>query len=312
MTEALPTVPNATLGRSGIASTKIGLGTANWIGRTSDENFLSIMREAFRLGIRHLDTAPSYEQERLTRLLREADPPDDVLIITKIGRLLNAEGEIELDFDPDLAERTIDLNLRQLEMEKLPVVLLHDCADEDFPYIMGKGGVLERLRKLQSQGVVGAVGVATGQPEAVALAAESGEFDVIQSYHLYTLLNRVATERIFPAVREHDLGVVNLSPLAGNILATGAIKGAVYSYGPASEAVLGEVSRMERECAEKGVSLPIAAVTFSLLCREVDVTVIGPVTVEELREDVAALNPALAEDELMAMASKTNHPNYWG
>ena len=312
MTEALPTVPKVTLGRSGIESTKIGLGTANWLGRTSDENFLSVMREAFRLGIRHVDTAPSYEQERLTRLLREADPPDDLVIITKVGRLRNAAGEIEFDFDPDLAERTVELNLRQLEMEKLPVVLLHDCTDEAMPFILGKGGVLERLRRLQSQGIVGALGVATGQRQAVALAAESGEFDIIQSYHLYTLLNRVATERTFPAVREHDLGVVNLSPFAGNILATGTIEGAVYSYMPASEAVLSEVRRLERECAEKGVSLPIAALTFSLLCQDVDVTVIGPVSIGELREDVAALNPALSEGELLAMASKTNHHNYWG
>ncbi|MCY3801883.1 MAG: aldo/keto reductase [Chloroflexi bacterium] len=312
MTEALPTVPKVTLGRSGIESTKIGLGTANWIGRTSDGNLLSIMREAFRLGIRHLDTAPSYEQERLARLLREADPPDDLVVITKVGRLRNAAGEIEFDFDPDPAERTVELNLRQLEMEKLPIVLLHDCTDEDLPYILSKGGVLERLRKLQSQGIIEAVGVATGQRQAVALAAESGEFDIIQSYHLYTLLNRVATERIFPAVRKHNLGVVNLSPFAGNVLATGAIEGAVYSYLPASEPVLHEVGRMERECAAKGVSLPIAALTFSLLCQDVDVTVIGPVSIKELREDVAALNPALTEDELLAIASKTNHHNYWG
>ena len=312
MTEALPTVPKITLGRSGIESTKIGLGTANWIGRTSDGNFLSIMREAFRLGVRHLDTAPSYEQERLARLLREADPPDDLVIVTKVGRLRNAAGEIEFDFDPDLAERTVELNLRQLEMEKLPIVLLHDCTDEDLPYILGKGGVLERLRKLQSQGIIQAVGVATGQRQAVALAAESREFDIVQSYHLYTLLNRVATERVYPAVRKHDLGVVNLSPFAGNILATGAVEGAVYSYLPASEPVLREVSRMERECAAKGVSLPIAALTFSLLCQDVDVTVIGPVSIEELWEDVAALNPALSEDELSAIASKTNHHNYWG
>ena len=122
----------------------------------------------------------------------------------------------------------------------------------------------------------------------------------------------MATERVFPAVRKHDLGVVNLSPFAGNILATGAVEGGVYSYMPASEPVLREVGRMERECAEKDVSLPIAALTFSLLCQDVDVTVIGPVSIEELREDVAALNPVLTEDELLAIASKTDHHNYWG
>ncbi len=312
MAESLPAVPKVTLGRSDIPSTKIGLGTANWIGRTPDDNFVSIMREAFRLGIRHLDTAPSYEQERFARLLREADPPDDVLIVTKVGRLRKPDGGVETNFDPDLAERTVNLNLEQLGMDSLPIVLLHDCFTDDLPLIMGKGGTLDRLRTLQSQGIVGAVGVATGHAETVALAAESREFDIIQSYHLHTLLNRIAAKRIYPATRKHNLGVVNLSPLAGNILATGAVEDAVYSYRPASEAVLSEVRRMERQCAEKGVSLPIAALTHSLLCRDVHVTVIGPVSVEELREDVAALDPRLSADELSAIASETDHPTRWG
>ena len=308
-----PPVPSVTLGRSGIVTSKIGLGTANWIGRTSDETFTAIMQEGYRLGIRHFDTAPSYDQGRFSRLLKEADLPDDVVVVTKIGRLpLEHDLGIACDYSPDLAERTIEFNLKQLGLEKLPILLLHDCEPGHFSVILGKNGTADRLRKLQEQGLVGAIGIAAGHAGAVTMAAESGEFDIIQSYHLYTPLNRVAAKRIFPATRKHNLGVVNLSPFAGNILAAGSVEGAIYSYLPPSAEVLSEVRRMEAQCEELGVKLPIAALAFSLACPDHDVTVIGPVSVDELREDVAALEPPLTAEALERLASKVDHANRYG
>src|SRR3990172_1026331 len=125
--ESIPKVPTATLGRTGLKSTKIGLGSGNWIAKNSDEDFIAIMQEAYRLGIRHLDTAPLYGQERFGRLLKQSDPPDDILVITKVGSLMNEDRSAAIvDFDPDLVERTVELDLEQLGMEHLPVVLLHD------------------------------------------------------------------------------------------------------------------------------------------------------------------------------------------
>ena len=86
MTNDLPQVPPVTLGRSGVQSTKLALGSANWIGKVGDDAYVELLREAFRLGIRHVDTAPSYAQGWLAERLKEAGPPDDLLIVTKIGR----------------------------------------------------------------------------------------------------------------------------------------------------------------------------------------------------------------------------------
>ena len=106
MTTDLPQVPPVTLGRSGVRSTKLALGSANWIGRVGDDAYVELLREAFRLGIRHVDSAPSYEQGWLAARLREADAPDDLLIVTKIGRYRGDDG-IEYDFDPERAVRSV-------------------------------------------------------------------------------------------------------------------------------------------------------------------------------------------------------------
>ena len=312
MQRPIPEIPRVTLGRSGIVSTKIGLGTANWIGRTSDEVFLGLIREALRLGVRHFDTAPSYDQPRFARLFAEAAPPKDVVVVTKVGRLRKPDDSgVYIDFSSDLLRQTVELNLRTLNLERLPILLLHDCRPEHMPSILQPGGTLDTLRQLQAEGVVGAIGVAAGNGDAVAMAAETGEFDIIQSYHHYTLLNHEATRRIFPACISHNLAMINLSPFAGNILATGAVAGARYSYRDPSPEVTAEVKRMAAICDQLGVSLPIAALTYSYACPEIDVSVIGPVTIAELHEDVAALELRLSNDELEIIASDIDYRNTW-
>ena len=68
---------------------------------------------------------------------------------------------------------------------------------------------------------------------------------------------------------------------------------------------------LEERALLTGIDL-LAIAALSLACKDVDVTVIGPVSIKELREDVAALDPPLTEDELEAIASETDYPNRWG
>ena len=141
---------------------------------------------------------------------------------------------------------------------------------------MGPNGTLAALRRLQSEGLVGAIGTAVGNADFAAMAAESGEFDIIGSYHHYTLLNQDAARRIHPQARRHNLGVINISPFGGNILGTGAVQGARYSYREAAPEVLNEVRHMEQRAQAHGMSLPTAALAYSLACPDIDVNVIGP------------------------------------
>ena len=313
MATTLPAVPKVRLGRTGIETTKLGLGSANllernWIGRTSDDDYVAMLREAFSLGIRHLDTAPSYDQALFARLLTEAEPPDDVVVVSKVGRYRADDGGLFSDFDPELAVRSVHRSLNELGLERLPILNLHDARPDEWDQIMAPDGTLAALRRLQAEGLVGAIGIAVGNADFAATAAASGEFDIIGSY---TLLNRFAARRIHPQARRHDLGVINISPFAGNILATGAVNGARYSYRDASPEILEVVRGIEARATASGVTLPEAALAFSLVCPDVDVSVIGPMTIAELRADVAVLGLRLTREELAAIASPVDFPGYW-
>lgn len=316
MATTLPAVPKVRLGRTGIETTKLGLGSANllernWIGRTSDDDYAAMLREAFSLGIRHLDTAPSYDQARFARLLTEAEPPDDVVVVSKVGRYRADDGGLFSDFDPELAVRSVHRSLNELGLERLPILKLHDARPDEWDQIMAPDGTLAALRRLQAEGLVGAIGIAVGNADFAATAAASGEFDIIGSYHHYTLLNRFAARRIHPQARRHDLGVINISPFAGNILATGAVNGARYSFRDASPEILEVVRGIEARATASGVTLPEAALAFSLVCPDVDVSVIGPMSIAELRADVAVLGLRLTREELAAIASPVDFPGYW-
>ena len=299
-----------TLGRSGVRSTKLALGSANWIGRVGDDAYVELLREAFRLGIRHVDTAPSYEQGWLAERLREADPPDDLLIVTKIGRY-RADDGVEYDFGPDRAVRSVHDSLEELGLEHLPVLKLHDARPDDWDQIMAPNGLLAALRRLQTEGLVGAIGTAVGNADFAAMAAESGEFDIIGSYHHYTLLNQDAARRIHPHARRHNLGVINISPFGGNILGTGAVQGARYSYREASPEVLNAVRDMETRAEAHGLDLQTAAMAYSLACPDIDVNLVGPTTIEELHADVAALTVAEEFGSFRDIVSPVEFPNYW-
>jgi D-threo-aldose 1-dehydrogenase len=74
------------------------------------------------------------------------------------------------------------------------------------------------------------------------------------------------------------------------ILATGSIEGARYNYTPAPPEILERVRRIERVCGAHSVALPTAAMHFSLAGPAVSSLVLGAVTPDEVKRNVAALS----------------------
>ena len=301
---SLPPIPHVTLGRTGLRTTKLALGTFGWgkVGpvqaRVENERALvEVLRTAFEAGIRYVDTADQYQNEEdLGRLLPEANPPADLTIATKFGR-----GNFTADAFRQHAERS----LRALRLEKLPLLFVHDPRnEEDMATVLGPGGALEGLRQLQSEGLVGHIGIATQTIRPLHIAVETGEFDCIQFPRLYTLLNPVAkTSGLLAAAKAKNLATILAAPFAGNILATGAIEGALYTYQPALPEVLDAVRRMEQRCAELGVRLPVAACVFPYTEPLLDMTITGMARPHEVLWNVAPFASSLTRDQVESIAA---------
>jgi D-threo-aldose 1-dehydrogenase len=306
MSTTLPPIPWTDVSHTRMHTTRLGIGTWGFgpIGAPAtqvgdDEALVAVLRAAFDAGIRYLDTAESYANEaRLGRLLPQAGAPADLVIATKCGR----SGKVTEGFTADHFRRSAENSLRDLHLEQLPLLLIHDPrGEEDMADVLGPGGALEGLRKLQSEGLVESIGVATGTIGPLWKAVETGEFDVIQMPRLYTLLNTAGKDTgLLAAARAKHMGTMVPAPFGGNILATGVRpdREALYMYRPAIPEVVEAVKRMEERCRELHVSLPVAALAYVLTEPLVDVTIVGLARPEEVAWNVPACDPGVSREQL--------------
>jgi D-threo-aldose 1-dehydrogenase len=163
--------------------------------------------------------------------------------------------------------------------------------------VMGPNGALAALRQLQSEGVVGHIGIASNNPWDNAPYIESGEFEAAVVPDAYSLLSQVALERIFPAAERFGMGVVVATPLERGILATGtrAARPEDHINRQFRPEVLGHVERLEALCAEYGVSLLAAALQYVVRHPVVTATVPGARRPEQAVANAAAIREPIPD-----------------
>jgi len=287
----LPTKP---LGRTGLAVTTLGVGCA-WLGRRADgsvdeETGLAAILAALDSGVRLIDTASLYADGRAEGVVGQAlrQRPalrDQVVVETKVRDVR--------DFGYTAAEtrRSVETSLERLGLEHIPVVYIHDPPAEIIATVLGPDGALAALRQLQTEGVVGHVGIASNNPWDNAPYIETGEFAAAVVPDAYSLLSQVALERIFPAAARFGMGVVVATPLERGLLATGtrAARPEDHINRHFTPEVLQHVEQIEALCAEYGISLLAAALQFVVRHPVASATVPGARRAEQAWANTAAI-----------------------
>ncbi len=295
-------IPRVTLGRSGILSTRLGLGCAVWPLERPYAQVVAVFRAAFELGIRHIDTAALYGTEEIVgRALKDAGAPPDLVLATKACSYADDLGINYREYSAATIYRSVERSLKRLQVDRLDILHVHDCLPQDLPIIFGPRGALSALLDLKRQGAIRSISMGAHTLECLQAAVDSGAFDHIQPFHTYTLLNQDAAARLIPSARAGGVSVLNNAPYAGYILLTGPVAGARFNYGPASPEVIAATRRVEAVCARKGVPLATAALAFSVLDPDVAVTVVGASPPDKLRQRAAACAAPLGPDDFREM-----------
>jgi D-threo-aldose 1-dehydrogenase len=304
----LPQVPRVTLGRSGIVSSRLGLGCAYWPHHQPYETVVEVFRTAFAAGISHIDAAALYGTEEVVgRALKDAQPPADMVMVTKACSE-GEDGRYIQEYTENRVMHSVERSLKRLQVERLDILHIHDARPEDLPQVFARNGALRAMLRLKSEGVIKSIGMATSSLTCLKAAIECGEIDHIQPFHSYTLLNQEAQKEVIPWAKAKKLSILNNAPYAGYILLTGPTPDALYNYRPAPSEVMEAVRRIEAVCAQKGAALGTAALAFSLLDPRVDATVIGASTPDKLLERVAVFHAPLAQgdfEEMKAAAGRS-------
>ncbi|GAA2766799.1 aldo/keto reductase [Streptomyces paradoxus] len=150
------------------------------------ENALAVARRAVELGVTLIDTAHLYGGGANEELLAEAlhPYPEGLLITTKVGVARTGPGgDWKLDGRPEILRDQVRQALRRLRTERIELLQLHRI-DPDTPL----ADQLGTLRELQTEGLVGRIGLSEVTVEELGRAREL--VDVVSVQNRYNLLDR--------------------------------------------------------------------------------------------------------------------------
>jgi len=291
------------LGPTDVRVTRLGLGTAPLGGlyeAVSEEAARAVVDGAWAAGLRFFDTAPLYghglAERRLGAGLR-ARPRDQVVLATKVGRLLRADAPTDpeqqifaeapplnpvFDFTEEGALTSLRESLERLGLERADVVHIHDPDNHHDQAVAGAYRALDRLR---AEGRIAAVGAGMNQAGMLARFAREARFDCFLLAGRFTLLDQSGLDELLPLCAQRGIAVIVGGVFNSGILA-GPVEGARYDYRPASSELVERAQRLGAVCERHGVPLAAAAIQFPLRHPAVAAVLVGARSAAEVEEDV--------------------------
>jgi aryl-alcohol dehydrogenase-like predicted oxidoreductase len=207
-----------TIGRSGVKTSRIGLGTwaiGGWMWGGSDEALsIATIRSAVERGITLIDTAPVYgfghSEEIVGKALAEGSLRAQVQIATKVG-LAWKDGMVFRDSRPARIRRELEDSLRRLRTDVIDLYQVH-WPDLETP-IAETARVLEDLRR---QGKIRAIGVSNFSPAQIDAFSAEARLDAVQPP--YNLFEREIEADVLPHAKAKGLAVLCYGALCRGLL----------------------------------------------------------------------------------------------
>lgn len=224
------------LGKTGIDISRMGLGTwsigggSAWGGDHDLQVVVDTIREAPKLGVNLIDTAPGYNfgnSEKILGKALESMNREDVVIITKCGvtwdqemkgDLFNKVNGIQLykNLNSASIKREIEESLKRMGTDYVDVYMTHWQSIEGSEYYVPIQKTMEVLNDLKAQGKIKAIGAANVDIKQIQEYLKCGELDIVQAK--YSILDRGIEDEIIPCCRENGVTIQAYSPLEMGLL----------------------------------------------------------------------------------------------
>ena len=151
-----------------------------------------------------IDTAECYlgSEELIGRAV--AGRRRDFFLFTKCG---HPEQPGVGDWRPESLLASIERSLRRLQTDRLDLVQLHSCSEDE----LRQGDVIAALQEARRKGHTRYIGY-SGDGAAARYAAGCGAFDTLQTS--VSIADQEAIDLTLPPAREHNLGVIAKRPIA--------------------------------------------------------------------------------------------------
>jgi aryl-alcohol dehydrogenase-like predicted oxidoreductase len=295
------------LGRSGLLVSRIGLGTMNFGFTVDESSSFAVMDAAIDAGVNFFDTADVYggpqspdmakgygiAEETVGRWLQHGGRRDDIVLATKVYQPMGL-GPNDRRLSAYHIRRACEASLRRLQTDHIDLYQMHH-VDRATPW----EEIWQAMEQLVREGKITYVGSSNfaGWDVALAQAAAAPRhfLGLLSEQSLYNLAVRAVELELIPALRSLGIGLIPYSPLHAGLLA-GALEAA--TEGRVSDAAVRQRVEAHRDqldayeglCRELGATPAAVAVAWLLHNPVVSTTIVGAMTIEELRLDLGALS----------------------
>ena len=317
-----------TLGRTGLRLSVYGLGGmmfGSW-GNGDVAECTAMVNLALESGINFIDTADVYSGGQSEEILGQAlrGRRDEVVLATmysSMGKERDERGNSRL-----WILRAVEASLRRLQTDHIDLYQLHrpDPHTDIEETLMA-------LDDLVHQGKIRYVGSSTFPGwelvEAFWVSDRRGLARIVCEQTPYSIFAREPERDVFPVTQRYGLGVLVWSPLAGGWLtgkyrrgqpipedsriaraANWAPKGAARYHldRPGNQRKLDHLEPLVKVAEQAGLSLTHMAVAFTLVHPAVTTTILGPRTLDQLRDLIGGAMIRLDVDTLDAIDGIVN------
>jgi aryl-alcohol dehydrogenase-like predicted oxidoreductase len=214
-------VQTVTLGRTGLAISRIGFGAwaaggSEWFhgwSNQSDEDSIAAIERAVELGVNWIDTAAAYgfghSEEIVGRVLAGVrDPP---YVFTKCAALEGPPGEIRFSLQRDSLFAELEGSLLRLRADAVDLYQIH----RPLPEAQLEEG-WRTLAEMKERGLVRHIGVSNFTVEQLRRIEQIAPVETVQPP--YSLLRPDAETDLLPFAARRDIGVIVYSPMGSGLL----------------------------------------------------------------------------------------------
>ena len=274
-------VPRICFGSSGLGNMPETYGYP-----VDEERAQATLNAIFDGPIKFIDSARNYgkgeAEARIGRAIKaRGGLPKDFVISTKLDRDFETN-----KFDAARVRTSLEASLKALNLDHIHMLHIHDPEyASSMDDVTGKGGAIDELFKMKSEGLCTAIGLAAGKVDVMMPILKARDFDVIITHNRFTLTNRNA-EEMMDLCASRGISVLNAAPYAGGVLAKGSPNFKRYVYQEATDAMLDPVRKVEEICAKHNVPTGPVALQFSMRDKRIASTICGVTKPERVRETI--------------------------
>lgn len=301
------------LGRPGVQVSPLCLGCMMFGGRTEPEDSYKIIDRAIDAGINFIDTANVYSRgtsEKVTgKALQRNGRRDSIVLATKVHGPMG-EGPNEWGNSRRHIINQCDASLKRLQTDWIDLYQIHR-PQSDIPI----DETLQAMDDLIRAGKVRYIGTSTFAAwqcvEALGVSRDLRLNRFVTEQPPYHILDRRIERELIPMARTYGYGLIPWSPLAGGLL-TGKYKRGENAPEKSRFAGREDSERMNERVFDvtegleplvqgKGCTMAQFAIAWCMNQPGITSSIIGPRTMEQLEDNLGALEVDVTEDDRKAV-----------